>query len=241
MKKLIFLLIPIFIFGCENKEDNINKEFSKKGTVELMEEIEKDEYTLPRDGNLTEKQMEMYLAVKQEELVYAKQAAENLKAKSEKIEAKEKEGKKPGLGDYMNAFKAMGDVADFITADLRAAKKLGYNAKEYQWVKETIVKTRMAEWADNSRAATSKNYSEMLENLKKQREEATTKEMKDIYDQQITAISEGMKDMNADQHQDEGVTDHNKKLLAEYKDKISFIEEEVNKWRLLEKEKVHEN
>lgn len=241
MKKLIFVLIPIFIFGCGKKEDNINKEFSKKGTVELMEEIEKDEYTPPRDGNLSEKQMDMYLAVKEEELAYAKQAAENLKAKSEKIEANEKEGKKPGLGDYMNAFKAMGDVADFITADLRAAKKLGYNAKEYQWVKEIIVKTQMAEWADDSRAATSKNYSQMLEELKKRREEASTKEMKDMYDQQITAISEGMKEMEADQSQEEGVTQHNKELLAKYKDKISVIEEEVNKWRLLDKEKVEEN
>lgn len=240
MKKLILLIIPIFIFGCGSKEENINKEFSKKGTVELMEEIDKDEYTPPRDGNLTEKQIEMYLAVKQEELVYAKQAAENLKAKSEKIDAKEKEGKKPGLGDYVNAFKAIGDVADFMTADLRAAKKLGYNAKEYQWVKETIVKTKMAEWADNSRAAASKNYSQMLEELKNRRKEASTKEMKDMYDQQISALNEGMKDMNADQHHGEDITEHNKNLLAKYKDKISVIEEEVNKWRLLEKENATE-
>jgi len=241
MKKLIFLLIPMFMFACGSKEDNIKKEFSKKGTVELMEEIENDEYNPPRDGDLTEKQVEMYLAVKKEELAYAKQAAENLKEKAEKADAKEKEGKKPGLSDYMNAFKALGDVADFVTADLRAAKKLGYNAKEYQWVKETIIKTKMAEWADNSRDAASKTYTDMLDRLKEQRKQASTKEMKEMYDQQINAISEGMKDINDDQHGDETVTEHNKELLAKYKDKISVIEEEVNKWKLFEKENMDEN
>jgi len=237
MKKFAFLLAVLVLFSCGSKEDKIEKEFSKKGTVDLMEEIEKDEYSPPKDGKLTEKQVEMYIAVKQEELAYAKQAAENLKEKAEKLDDKEKQGKKPGLGDYMTAFKAMGDVADFVTADLRAAKKLGYNAKEYQWVRETIVANTLAVWQDTTRKSSSKMYSEMLDQLKKQRESATSEDMKKMYDQQIKSMSEGVNEMNkVEEDERVNVNEFNQKLLMKYKEQIQGLDTELKKWRMLNNE-----
>lgn len=237
MKKFAFLLMVLVLFSCGSKEENIEKEFSKKGTMELMEEIEKDKYSPPKDGTLTEKQIEMYIAVKQEELAYAKQAAENLKEKAEKLDEKKEEGKKTGLGDYITAFKAMGDVADFVTADLRAAKKLGYNAKEYQWVRETIVANTMAVWQDTTRQSASKMYSEMLDRLKEQREAATSEEMKEMYDQQIKSISEGVNEMNkVEEDERVNVNEFNQKLLMKYKDQIQGLDAELKKWRMLNKE-----
>src|SRR5216110_1756891 len=42
------------------------------------------------------------------------------------------------------AFKNLADVA---TADLRAAQELGYNPKEYSWVKERVLEARMLQTA----------------------------------------------------------------------------------------------
>ena len=239
MKNFIALFLILILVSCGSKEDKINREFSKMGTADLMEEIEKDSYTPPKDFNLTEKQVEMYIKVKDEELVYAKQAAENLKTKSDKLDKKEKDGKKVGLGDYVTAFKALGDAADFVTADLRAAKKMGYNAKEFQWVKEIIIKTKASEGMESAITSANETYSEMLKNLKKQRAAATTKEMKEMFDQQIKAISETVDEMQKEREQDECITEHNKKLLAKYKDKIINLESEINKWRLLDNKEVN--
>ena len=230
-------IVMMFLFSCGNGEDEINKEFSKKGTIELMKEIEKDKYRPPKHGNLTDKQVEMYLAVKKEDLVYARQAAENLKKKSQKIEEGEKQNKKPGLGDYMTALKAIGDVADFVTSDLRAAKKLGYNTKEYLWVKEVIIKTKLAEQSEKAMKSAGKMYADMLERLKDRRDSATSEEQREMYDQQIKAISKSVDEMKEGQPLDEDITEHNKILLAKYKDEIVGIDTEIRKWQMLEHEK----
>src|SRR4030095_11007562 len=39
--------------------------------------------------------------------------------------------------------KAVGDLADVATADLRAAQELGYNPKEYSWIKERVLEAQM--------------------------------------------------------------------------------------------------
>ena len=233
----IFIII-LFLFSCGNGEEEINKEFSKKGTIELMKEVEKDKYQPPDHGNLTQKQVEMYLAVKKEELVYAKQAAENLRLRSQKIDEEEiKQNKKPGLGDYMTALKAIGDMGDFVTSDLRAAKKLGYNTKEYLWVKEVIIKTKLAEHSEKAMKLAGKMYADMLEQLKTRRDSATSEQERKMYDQQIQAISESMDGMDEGQPLDEEITEHNKTLLAKYKDEIVGIDTEIRKWQLLEEEK----
>jgi hypothetical protein len=39
----------------------------------------------------------------------------------------------------MEGFKTMGSAADMLTADIRAAKDLGYNTQEYLWVKSQVL------------------------------------------------------------------------------------------------------
>ena len=234
VKKITALFLILILFSCGSDKGDANKEFAKKGTFELMEEIEKDEYTHPEDGNLTEKQVEMYLAVKKAEVSYAKQAAQNLKQKTEKFDEKEKQEKKPGVRDYITAFKALGDVADFVTADLRAAKKLGYNTKEYQWVRETIIITNVAVWTDTSKKAAAKSFNTVLEQLKQQRDAAATEEQKALFDEQIKSFAETIEEMKTENQEQDGITEHNKKLLDKYKDKIKGLAAELNKWQYLD-------
>lgn len=234
-KELIIFLLALFLVSCGSKENDENKEFSSKGTMALMEEVEKDRYTPPKDNNLTDEQVKMYLQVKQEAVVYAKQAAENLKKKAEEMEETKDQKRMPGLGDYMTAFKAMGDTADFVTADLRAAKKLGFNAKEYQWVNEVILKIKMAELSENAMESANKMHADTLEQLKKQRDAAPSEEIKDMMDQQIERMTKGINEMNEGRETDICVTPHNKQLLAGYKDEILGLEAEIRKWQMLEK------
>ena len=41
------------------------------------------------------------------------------------------------------AMKAMGDLADVATADLRAAHELGHNPNEYTWIKERVLEAQL--------------------------------------------------------------------------------------------------
>jgi len=231
MKHLISLFLILLLIACGgNKKD----EFAQKSAMELMEEIEQDEYTPPSDGKLTDGQVQMYIKVKHEELSYAKEAAEKLKQKAEQLDQKEKEGKKPGLKDYMTAYKALGDVANFVTADLRAAKSLGYNAKEYEWVRNIIIETDVSIWQDTTLAAASTEYSKMLEHLKQQRSMATTEQERNLYDQQIAAFSESIKEMEESKSEPDAAAVYNKQLLMKYKDQILGLQAEIKKWHLLQ-------
>ncbi|HDQ00323.1 MAG TPA: hypothetical protein ENN22_14245 [bacterium] len=240
MKKLLLLLLAVILLAsCGKKDDDPNQEFAKKGALDLMTEIEKDEYTPPADNNMTADQVEMYLKVKQQEISYAQQAAENLKQKAEKLDEKQKPGKKPGLNDYMTALKAAGDVADFVTADLRAAKKLGYNAKEYQWIRDTIIKNQLALWADTTRQVTISNYSGMIDQLEEQLQSATSEEEKSMVQTQIASMKKVMSDFGVEPTPEVGVTEHNKNLILKYNTLIKGLEAEFKKWQLLDSESDH--
>lgn len=234
MVRLIFIMAMLFIIACGSEEESINKEFSDKGTSKLMEKVEKESYTPPRDGNLSVKQIDMYIKVQEAVIVYARQAADNLKKSSEKIDKNDKS--ESGIGDYMTAFKNLGDVADFMTSDLRAATKLGYNPKEYQWVQEIILKTQAAEIQENAVKYAKSAHSGMKEQLEKQRDAAASKEMRAIFDEQLKLISEGMKEMEKNSLPDEVITEHNKNLLTKYRDRIIGLDAEIRKWTMLEKE-----
>ena len=45
MKKLALVLALLFTVSCGSEEEKRSKEFSSKGTISLMEEVEKDSYT----------------------------------------------------------------------------------------------------------------------------------------------------------------------------------------------------
>lgn len=159
-----------------------------------------------------------------------------LKEKAQKIDKMEQKGKKPGLRDYRTIYEAIGDAADFVTADLRAAKKLGYNAKEFQWVKETIIANNAAIMSDTSKKSASKMYNNMLKNLKQQREAAETEELRKMYDEQIQALSQNVEEINKEEEWAENVNEYNKKLLMKYKDQIQGLDLELKKWRMLSQE-----
>ena len=80
MRRMIpaILALAVVVSGCKVKEladkANIAKDLDKRGTVDLMKQVADDKYDPPKDGRLTESQVQMYLKVREHEKVIAKVA-----------------------------------------------------------------------------------------------------------------------------------------------------------------------
>jgi hypothetical protein len=63
------LALSVLFSGCKVKEladkARIDKDLDKRGTVDLMKDVAKDKYDPPKDGKLTESQVQMYLKVRE--------------------------------------------------------------------------------------------------------------------------------------------------------------------------------
>ena len=140
MRRLIpvALALSLVLGGCKVKEladkANIAKDLDKRGTVDLMKEVANDKYDPPKDGKLTDAQVQMYLKVRQHEKDIAKVAKENMEEHSKSADAS-----KHSLAGVFEGIKTLQSAAQFATADIRAAKDLGYNTQEYLWVKGQIL------------------------------------------------------------------------------------------------------
>src|SRR5437763_642109 len=152
---LAILALSVALFGCKVKEFDekaqIARDLDKRGTVDLMKDVSKDKYDPPKDGKLTESQIQMYLKVREREKVIAKMALDQAQQHSKAADAS-----KTTLGGMMEGFKTMTSAAQFATADIRAAKDLGYNTQEYLWVKGqvlTVSTTAFAETMTNAMSA----------------------------------------------------------------------------------------
>src|SRR5688572_18054457 len=130
-------LTLVFAIACGGKEKaakQIAEDLKDRGTMDLIKETSEDEYNAPEDGRLSEAQIEIYLKVRDHEKEIAQVAKKELEAQSKKVEAS---GDK-SLAGMMAGLQSLGSVADILTADIRAAKDLGYNTAEYQWIKSKV-------------------------------------------------------------------------------------------------------
>src|SRR5438132_2143799 len=141
MRRIIpaILLLSVALFGCKVKEladkANISKDLDKRGPMDLMQQVANDKYDPPKDGKLTDGQVQMYLKVRGHEKDIAQVARKEAEAHAK---AADKAGDKSVAG-MIEGFKTLGSAADMFTADIRAAKDLGYNTQEYLWVKGQIL------------------------------------------------------------------------------------------------------
>src|SRR5689334_17202700 len=164
---MLMLCLSLALAGCKAKEiaekADISKDLDKRGTTDLMKEVANESYDPPQDGRLTDAQVQMYLKVREHEKKIAQVAKEELKQHAEKAD---KEGNK-SLGGLMEGMKALGSAADFLTADIRAAKDLGYNTKEYIWVKQQILAASTAQMAEQFSNAMAQNFDKAYAEAKK--------------------------------------------------------------------------
>jgi hypothetical protein len=215
----------LFACGCQGKaadEVAIQKSLHQKGTANLMDEVAKaPDYHPPADGRLTEAQVKMYLDVRQREQ-QIRQAAFK-----ERHEAGVPADSGPDQLGYVEALTTVGDqpgFADIATADLRAAQELGFNPKEYSWVKERVLEARMQETALALSQQIAEGRQQVLAQLDQRRQETTDPVQKAQIERQIEEFNknaQGASVIAADP-----VRQANAGLLARYKDDLTRLQTE---------------
>ena len=225
---VVVLCLAFSLVGCKAKElaekAAISKDLEKRGTTDLMQEISKDQYTPPSDGRLTENQIQMYLKVREHEKKIALVAKEEMQKHAKEAEKKEK-----SIAGFMEGMKALGSAADMFTADLRAAKDLGYNSQEYAWVKGQIMGASVAAMGEQFSQVMNANFDKAYQEAKKAYDEAKDEQTKKLYADMLAGYDKSKQEMQQNQNQDPALA-HNRQLLAKYENQLNAFAHELSKW-----------
>jgi hypothetical protein len=135
---MILLSALLILPGCRREPAAAPEKVAPNGTAELMDQVARaPKYKPPADRRLTERQVRMYLDVRLREQKI-REAAFNAFKRLNTPSGKER---RPAEG--LGLLGSLGDLADMGTADLRASRELGFNPKEYQWVRERVMDAQM--------------------------------------------------------------------------------------------------
>lgn len=222
--------IATILTGCNAKEAAdkaaISADLNNRGTMDLMEEAAKDTYEPPSDGKITDAQVKMYLKVREHE----KKIIEVARAEAQKHADQAKAKGEKSLAGMMEGFKTLGSVADMATADIRAAKDLGLNSREYQWVKEQIVTASGAALTEKLTESMTKNFDDAYAQAKKGHDEATDETTKKMYAEMLAGYDKTRQEMTSQQTPADPAVAHNRQILAKYNQELSAIAHEFSKW-----------
>ncbi|HEY5611843.1 MAG TPA: hypothetical protein VIL97_11605 [Thermoanaerobaculia bacterium] len=239
MKKLMTLSLSFVLAlslaacGKEKSRAAIKEDLEERGTMDLMKEVADDRYDPPTDGKLTEKQIEMYLKVREHEKEIAKVAMKDLQERAKKSEAK---GGDKSISGMMEAFKGMGALADVLTADIRAAKDLGYNTQEYQWVKSKVLEASGAAMMAQATQATSAMMDASYAQMKKQYDEATDEATKKMLGEALAGYETSRQEMAAQQEPVDPAIEYNRQLLSKHENALNALAAELSKFETKEGE-----
>jgi hypothetical protein len=226
---LLSLLI-VALAGCKAKEAMdkaaIARDLNNRGVMDLAKDVSKDKYTPPADGKLTDGQVQMYLKVRDHEKQIAQVAKDQLKAHAD--EAK-KDGEK-SLSGMMEGFKAMGSAADFLTADIRAAKDLGYNTQEYLWVKAQIMGASTSVITEKMQQAGNAAMESAHEQMKKAYDEAKDEQTKALYKQQLDQFDQQLAQNQQQMPKADPAVTYNRQLLSKYENALNAYTNELSKY-----------
>lgn len=208
-------------------ERSVEERLDEKGTMDVIEEAAQAEYEPPADGRLTEKQMEMYLEVQERAVEIRRVAKQRMEGRVKKDEAGEGGGadgeETPSL---FEALRAVGDLGDVMTADLRAAQDLGHNPAEYQWVQGQILEAQMARAGKEMQQGAAQAGRQFLEVLEAQLDNARDDEQREEIRRQIREYEDNLAEMEADEELEPSVQ-HNLELFQEYRERIQEAQEKA--------------
>lgn len=225
------LTLSVVFAGCKAKEAMdkaaIEKDLNNRGVFDLAKEVSNDKYTPPADGKLTDGQVQMYLKVREHEKQIAQVARDQMKKHAE--DAK-KDGEK-SLSGMIDGFKAMGKAADFLTADIRAAKDLHYNTQEYLWVKGQILAASTSVMTEKMMQASNTAMDQMYANAKKAYDEAKDDQTKQLLKAQLDEFEKNRASAKEQTQQPADVAlAYNKQLLSKYENALNAFANEMAKY-----------
>src|SRR5436190_24353137 len=189
----LVVCLVLALAGCKVKEladkASISKDLAKSGTTDLMKQVANDSYRPPADGRLKDSQVQMYLKVRDREKAIAQVAQEEMKQHTADADKS-----KNSLAGMLQGMKAIGSAADFMTADIRAAKDLGYNTQEYLWVKTQILAVSTSAVTQKLTSAFSASMDASYTQMKKQYDEAKDEQTKAMLKQTLDSYDKTRKE-----------------------------------------------
>jgi len=224
------LCLGVALVGCRAKEAidkaSVAQDLKNRGTGDLMKEIANDKYDAPKDGHLTDGQVQMYLKVREHEKVIAQVA----KAEAQKhAEAAKKAGDK-SISGMMEGFKTMSAAAEMLTADLRAAKDLHYNTAEYQWVKAQILAASTSAYAEKVGQAFTAQMDASYQQTKKAYDEAKDDQSKQMYKQMLDGMEQSRTEAAKQKEAVDPAITYNRQILSKYEGALNAFAHELSKW-----------
>jgi hypothetical protein len=151
--------------GCgRSQEASAPEPTPHEETATLMEEVSGAEFQPPEDGRLTDAQLQLYLQVRERQQAIRREALDGLEDRApedpqaavpetageapaeptEEVAAASPTAPVAPTTGVIDALEVVGDHTDPALADLQAARELGYNPKEYLWVREQVREAQIA-------------------------------------------------------------------------------------------------
>lgn len=221
-----YVLVPLALLGllaCGGEPD-AEESLESRSFRDVMEQAGEDEYTPPADGKITENQLEMYFEVRKHEKAVAEAARQKLEQTAEDMKGEEK-----SLTGFIKGVKGMGSIADYMTADIRAAQDLGYNTAEYRWVKEQVAEAIAVETTRRMTNNVRKQFAEQKEQMQERLETASSDAERQMYEALLAQIEESEEKQSGQSDLDESVR-HNLLLITEREDLEEVIGNELSRW-----------
>jgi hypothetical protein len=169
------------------------------------------DYPPPADGRLTDAQVKMYFDVRQREQQIREVAFKEFQDKGD---------------TFLESLKTVGDQPDIATADLRAAQELGFNPKEYQWVKERVLEARMLETTRALAQQVAQSRQQVLALFEQRRQEATDPVAKAEAERQLEELQKNAASAPASPLESDPAREHNADLLARFRDDFARLQAE---------------
>ncbi len=224
------LCLGVVLAGCRAKEAmdkaSVAQDLQKRGTTDLMKEIANDKYDAPKDGHLTDGQIQMYLKVREHEKVIAQVA----KAEAQKHAAAADKAGDKSIGGMIEGFKTMSAAAEMLTADLRAAKDLHYNTAEYQWVKGQILAASTAAYTEKMGQVLNASMDSSYQQMKKQYDEAKDAQTKQALKPMLDSLEQQRAETAKQQQQIDPAVTYNRQLLSKYENALNAFAQELSKY-----------
>ena len=137
------LLLVILALACSDPEpgsrEAIEQDLEERTVADLYAEAEKQEYTPPADGLLTDEHMKTYVRVRALGDEIAKVAGAKLDAEIESASRADDRYSRMAA-----AFAGIGSARAAMTAELRAALMLKLNPHEFLWIASQVERAKPA-------------------------------------------------------------------------------------------------
>ncbi|HKO01491.1 MAG TPA: hypothetical protein VJ032_07360, partial [Thermoanaerobaculia bacterium] len=169
--------------------------------------------------------VQMYLKVRQHEKDIAKVAKDQMDQHS-----KAADQAKHSLSGVFESIKTMQSAGEFFTADIRAAKDLGYNTQEYLWVKGQITAASATAFAEGITKAMDAQQDAYLAQTKKAYEEAKDEQTKQMYKQMLDNYAQTVKEGKQVTSNVPPEVEYNRQLLKKYDNELAAFTNEMGKY-----------